>query len=410
MRGKSVLLSGAMLKTLTAVMLVLLVACDGKKKDPKEDPPKPGSNVASGAPSIDAAAGSAGSAGSAAQDERCNNPCRFLADTPLAEADAKLQATCGMKLPEVSPKDCATWDYMRNCVYATAGYTFKKKQYQDVFGKQGWYKPRADFKEKDLSAVAMANVAELKKRAAECRRGDAVAESDRKIIEAWLAKARTGKADLPEIAVGDFPSAKEIADGIVANKDMFAAKKLKSMRYVDRANLRDEWTKPLEGKTIGKIIEADFSDSGSANCEDECGYGLWLTFVLDDKGKILGIEEGMAACPFVYLGDKLQGELVRNFNMPRREATQSLAVEAPCSGKVTYRIVEAKREITKLDELVLVVGDRVVLPETCGALCANDGQAHTLVQGDSLEVTFDIPAGACEQAYLRANGHYVPLR
>ena len=389
--------------------LIGVLGCKSKDGDPAPPPPPsaPPRDVTADATAV---APVAIDAAAAAADERCASPCRFLADTALAEVATKVKSACNAEWPEPSAKDCAQLDYQRNCIYATAGYTFKKKLYQDAFGKEAWYKARADFKEADLSTTAIANVAELKKRAGDCRTGEVIDARDRKIVDAWLAGLRAGKPALPDILID--VTKDSFKDGMLADKATFAPKRQNGMRYRELADLRADWAPPLKGKPVRKIVEVDFSDSDSRECpeNEECGYGLWVVLVIDDKNKIIGLEVGMAACPVVYLGDALQGEIIRNFDEPAREATQHLAVTAPCggSGRVTYRIAEEKRETSQLDEVVLVIGDEVILPDV-DALRANDGRYATLARGESLAVTFDIPAGLpCGGARLRANGHYVP--
>jgi hypothetical protein len=390
-----------MMKAL-CLIVAILPACKGKQAKTHEEA-KPAPGVA-----IDATAGS-GSVPTPSTDERCASPCRFLADTPLADVAAKVKSTCNAEWPEPGPKDCGQNDYLRNCIYANAGYTFKKKQYQDAFGKQSWYKARADFKEKDLSAIAQANVKELKTRGAACRKGGEIAVADKKVIEAWLAKLQAGKAPAPDfvVAVNEGVDPKELVKGLVESKDQYAPKKVKAMRYIAKADLHEEWKKALEGKTIRQVVEVDFSDPGDPNCEGECGFGLWLTFAIDDKDKIVGIEIQAAACPMVYVGDVLHGEILRNFDMPHREATQSLALGEQC-GRVTVRIAEEKPETTYLDSVALVVGDETFLPTRCGALCANDGRIEVLEQGASRSLTFDVTK--CGPAQLVANGHYTQSR
>jgi hypothetical protein len=331
-------------------------------------------------------------------DERCAAPCRFLADTPLAEVGTKLKALCNAEWPQPSAKDCEQLDYQRNCIFATAGYTFKKPRYQAAFAKEPWYRARPEFNNTDLSAVATANIAELKTRAGDCRKGDVIEDRDRKVNDAWLAKIQTGKPEVPDILI-DIDDRAEAGKRLVANKDQF--KRLRGMRYRDVADLREEWTKALAAKPARKIVEVDFSEPDDGKCGgDECGYGLWLTLAIDEADKVIGLEQSAAACPFVYRDGVRLGEILRNFNAPAREATQSLRV--PCSA--TYRIAEDKHEVTYLDELVLVVGTETLLPDLA-TLRANDGHHVTLVLGQWVDVTFDVPAD-CSEARLRANGHY----
>ena len=391
------------MKPTVLIIAIAVLGCKGKESK-KADTANVGSEVAKAADAavvavtIDATA-------VAATDERCASPCRFLADTPLGEIAAKVKTTCAADWPAVNPNDCAQLDYQRNCIFATAGYTFKKKRYQDAFGKAAWYKARTDFKASDLSKTALANVAELKKQAGECRKGVAVDAADKKIVEAWLAKLRAGKPEMPAITISDGDTDSDgLKQSLLAMKKELAAKSERGWRYVQQADLREDWAAKLKDKKV-KAVEVDFSDPGSDNCEDECGFGLWLTFAIEGD-KIIGIEMMAAACPAVYVDGKPQGEILRTFAWPEHEAFQTLPIAAPCSGRITVRIAEEKRETTYLDELALVVGDTIVLPESCGALCANDGRYEKLSQGQSLEVSFVVPGCG---AKLRANGYYAPL-
>lgn len=401
------------------LVMLVLAACKGD--------PKPASSTAAGSAAPGSAAGSsAGSvAGSAvardattptatptattpdaaarpAADESCASPCRFLAETPLAEIADKVRATCGTEWPAVSASDCAQLDYQRNCIFATAGYTFKKPIYQSAFGLQPWYTPRAGFKDSDLSKVATANVAELKRMAASCRQGNPIDARDRALVDAWLADIQAGKVQLE-------------GDGDMSPKKLYAKRKLERARYVTP----DAYSPKMQAAATAKgvrVLFLDFSEPEPDNC-DECeGFGIWLELAIDANDQVIAVEQGFAACPFAYLvtaaGPVLQGELLRNLDAPTREGTQALAVTAPCGGPVTYRITEEKEEVTQLDELTLVVDGLVLRPTSCtqgGALCANDGVAHSLAKGDAVEVSFEVPHGlACTRTHLRANGHYVP--
>jgi YARHG domain len=389
------------MRTIAISALVVCVLACKSKEDPAQTAQKPPLATAG-----DAATKTPDEAAStpAMLDERCAAPCRFLADTPLVDVATKLKSTCNAEWPQASAKDCEQLDYQRNCIYATAGYTFKKPRYQAAFAKEPWYKARADFKDADLAAVATANIAELKKRAAECRKGDVIEDRDRKVIDGWLAKVQSGKPDVPEILI-DIGDKTEAARNLVANKEQLTPKRLRGMRYREVGDLREEWGKALAAKPARKIVEVDFSEPDDGKCGgDECGYGLWLTLAIDDADKVIGLEQSAAACPFVYRDGVRLGEILRNFNGPAREATQGLAVTAPCSGRVTYRIAEEKDEVTYLDELVLVVGGETLLPDHT-ALRGNDGHHVTLVSGTWVDVTFEVPAGStCSE--LRANGHY----
>ena len=389
------------------VIALLVMGCKDKAKQEVKPAPPP-------VVTADATAVAAVDAGPI-KDDRCDAPCRFLADTSLADIAMRVEATCGTKWPAANAKDCAQFDYQRNCIYANAGYTFKKKRYQATFGSYDWYKPRADFKDTDLSATATANVAALKQRAAECKKGNVIDDKDRKIVDAWLGKLRAGKPEIPAIVIDGSTAdgattADDMKKSLLGHKADFSAKKLKSMTY--RATGSDAWETAVAGKAK-RVVELDFSEPDGPDCEEECGYGLWLVVGIDDKDHVVALEQGMAACPFAYLvserGPVLQGELVRNLVGAERETSQQLTVDAHCGGRLTFRIAEEKAEVTYLDELVLVVDGDVILPEHCGALCANDGRAEVLRPGQHLDVSFDTPA-TCTRIALRANGHYNPIR
>ncbi|MDX2093754.1 MAG: YARHG domain-containing protein [Kofleriaceae bacterium] len=413
-------------------VLALLVTIGCKGKDADGNKSAPGSAVAGSATtagsappsgsSTTAATTVGSSAGSAAgaTDERCAATCRFLADTPLAEVAQKVKSTCGTEWTATTT-DCAQLDYQRNCIYATAGYTFKKKRYQTAFGKEPWYKARADFKEKDLSQVAQANVSDLKKQAQACRQGDDVSDADKKVIDAWMAKVRTGKPEIPDIFVDEnewdgtpTPRA-ELEEWLRSWKDELAPPR--KLQYHAGA-IGDKLEAATQGKNVRIMTVYSYDPTPlppGTDCSDEqCeGGASGLQLAIDDKGKVVGLARGMSsACPFAYLltaqGPVLQGEIIRNLVSRDSERTQPLAVQLPrCSGQVTFRITEEKREVTRLDALALVVDGETILPDACGALCGNDGVARVLTQGDAFDVTFTLPAGArCERVTLLANGYY----
>ena len=122
---------------------------------------------------------------------------------------------------------------------------------------------------------------------------------------------------------------------------------------------------------------------------EECEGFEWITFDLDAKGKIVGIAVSAAACPLVYVEQAggafdYQGEILRNLAKPAWEATQQLRLDTTCDGEVRVQLVEAKDEITYLDDVALVVGGVAVAPRACGeanppAYCGDDGRFATLV-------------------------------
>lgn len=74
---------------------------------------------------------------------------------------------CELDWPSSDVPDCSMWDDYRNGIFARYGYIFKSPKWKDRFEKMDWYEPRSDFDEAWLSETAKANVAVLKKYAAE---------------------------------------------------------------------------------------------------------------------------------------------------------------------------------------------------------------------------------------------------
>jgi len=83
------------------------------------------------------------------------------------EKPARTDGICELDWPSSDVPDCSMWDDLRNGIYARYGYTFSSQAWKDRFEKEGWYQPRADFDESWLSDTARANVAVLKKYAAD---------------------------------------------------------------------------------------------------------------------------------------------------------------------------------------------------------------------------------------------------
>ena len=74
---------------------------------------------------------------------------------------------CELDWPSSDVPDCSMWDHMRNGIFARYGYVFSGQEWKDVFEKTSWYTPRSDFDAAWLSETAQANVALLKKYAAD---------------------------------------------------------------------------------------------------------------------------------------------------------------------------------------------------------------------------------------------------
>lgn len=425
------------------VVAVALVGCGDKKND------GPGGSATGTATAAATGTGAATGSGPATGqpvgepkgsgttpplDERCADPCRLLAGAALADIDAVHDQLCGKRWERPPATDCDALDYQRNCIYAHHGYTFKKAKWKDTFGKTSWYRARADFKETDLSRVATNNIRDLKGAAATCR-GEEVAP-----IPATFSASKVSKADLALVvgwftqkAAGDPPLPKKLeADGQTASEADIRG-------WLSQKHLftLESWT-PIEyddGKSTGhrRITASTGQPSPDCNSGDEDCEGFeWITFEIDEKNAIIGLSVGAAACPLVYVEHddgalSYSGEILRGLARARREGSQDLALDAAatCGADarvVRLQLVEAKDELTLLDDVALVVGGVSIEPRSCvdagdagdarsrAAYCGNDARHFTLVRGQSLALVFDIPSGvACTSPTLRADGYYVPL-
>lgn len=359
-----------------------------------------------------AVSGSGSGSGSAAPapipvaTDDCSVPCRLLKD---ASVDA-VKAKCPDWALATGESNCDDLDFARNCIYATYGYTFKKDKYKKAFGDLAWYKPDPAFKDSAMSKQSLDNIAALKQEAETCRAsGDAdISAATRKVVEAWFAARKTGKPPMPAV-IHDL-------DGKLISADEFVK------QYINGPNKlfdKDPW-EPLrsEGKT-GKTetVSVGTGVPNPKTCtsgDEDCEGFEWIIFTVEG-GKITAIDTGAAACPFVYerTGDAwaYRGELLRNLASPAWEATQTLALgdDAACSAARTIRIAEEKAERTYLDSVALAIDGAVVRPDACGdgAVCADDGRYAELATGESIELTFTLPAPSCARGELIANGYYV---
>lgn len=124
--------------------------------------------------------------------------------------------------------------------------------------------------------------------------------------------------------------------------------------------------------------------------------------------------DDLAACPVVYVvgadRETRAGEILRDLRGIDADALQGLALDtAPRALRVRLR--EQKNEVTRLDEIYLDADGQRVDARACAARaqpwCEAGGGRLRLGQGDTLELVFDVPAGAAVLT-LFARGHYVP--
>lgn len=133
--------------------------------------------------------------------------CLLLTEVPLARLGAERCARCvGTGTPCDPDVDLGGlrsdwWDYLRNCIYAAHGAPFRKREWREAFGRgpqdgRAWYRPRADFREADLTPLERANIAELRRRAARSPIAT-VSAADLARVRAWFREAKAGRPRLP---------------------------------------------------------------------------------------------------------------------------------------------------------------------------------------------------------------------
>lgn len=128
------------------------------------------------------------------------------------------------------------------------------------------------------------------------------------------------------------------------------------------------------------------------------------------------------SCPFVSLYDASTGRFLPSFvilpyrGSRQQRGTHRVKLESvPVQdGVVRLRVVEAERERTHLDELVLVVDGKRLLPMRGGAnsaLAQSDDAEVLLEQGTQIEVSYAVPGvkNATIAAELVATGYYEAL-
>lgn len=340
-------------------------------------------------------------------DDVCETPCRLLKDQSIDAVKAK----CPDWALGTGETNCEDLDLARNCIYATYGYTFKKDRYKKAFGDLAWYKPDPAFKDSAMSKQSTDNVAQLKQMAEACRTGgDAkVSAPARKVVEAWFAARKKGKPPMPA-KVSDL-------DGQPITGDEFIKRYIKDndQDLFDK----DPWEElHAEGKDGDvELVGCSTGVPNPKTCtsgDEDCEGFEFIVFGVK-AGAIVSIDTGAAACPFVYerAGDAwaYRGEILRNLASPAWEATQTLALGEPatCGATRTIRIAEEKAERTYLDSVALAIDGAVITPDACGAgaVCADDGRYAELATGDSIELTFTLPAPSCARGEVIANGYYV---
>jgi hypothetical protein len=128
------------------------------------------------------------------------------------------------------------------------------------------------------------------------------------------------------------------------------------------------------------------------------------------------------SCPFVAFLDAARGAYLPAFvvlahrrGAERRGTDRVRVARVPVrGGRVTLRVSEVEREVSHLDQLVLEVGDRTLLPAAGGArsaLAAIDGVGVELPPRTGIVVDYEVPQvrDGVVDVVVVAHGHYDPL-
>jgi hypothetical protein len=188
-----------------------------------------------------------------------------------------------METKDLGFEDCKSLDYVRNCIYAAHGVTYKKKKWKTLFTKKPWYEPHDGIDIKHvLSPLELANVHELNTRGKACKKGIKVSAADAKLVKDWVAKWEGGKPDLPPVVFGN---AEKVAaeDFQQSFSSTIGSDKLKlggenELLYAT-GDVVPEGLRSLPGKV--RFVEAAIGQGGYSQ--------TLIYFAFDDKDKLVGL-------------------------------------------------------------------------------------------------------------------------
>jgi hypothetical protein len=344
---------------------------------------------------------------------------------------------CGV---EFGTSGCDEYDYLRNCIYATHGYRFRKARWRERFASTDWYKPDPKFDDSMISNIGMRNVRDLKDRVAACRAGET-----RELTGAVLAELSVDldgdgrpekiRATARAIDVGGQISGHGI---VVEDPAAFHARAID----IDKGDQRREillttteyenliehvvvWLARGQVHISESFVTGDLKVPGDGKLttsDTNCGQTSRDTYAIQGSrlAKIASRTTGKhdpsmcAACPFVYVetegGWDFRGEILRDVRSAAAAATRTMALGRATGETLRIKIAERKPEVTFLDAVAVRAGDEVIRPRRCraanGPLCAADGETLRLERGDEVVLELDVPAGA--ELVLLATGYYVP--
>lgn len=124
------------------------------------------------------------------------------------------------------------------------------------------------------------------------------------------------------------------------------------------------------------------------------------------------------SCPWLYVYEGncfvKKTEILKDVVGTENKTTTrfEIAHSAIKDGILKIKVQEEKDEITHIDQLHLRINGKTYLPQEQGsqALAQNDGQYKKLKKGDSMELTFKVPAllKASDKVILESTGFYIP--
>lgn len=377
----------------------------------------------------------------------CASPCVLLAEMTIEDATLAYCNACSVDTQcEVAfvPDSCEAEATLRNCIFATHGFSFKKKQWQETFGKQAWYRPNPAYSDKLLSRAALQNIGKLRSKS--CARdkldvgvtflepvrvrddartfeydfdGDGLVEqlvvtSDDVMLNAVIVPGDNGFVD--QVAVLDidrnnkrveFALLPQINDDI-ADYQIFAYEnaKITSLGSVAGAQMKVKGNGTLVGV------------SGGCGQTTTTTWRLKHNRITRGKSTTTGKYDAAtcAACPYVFVdgdaGYQFVDTIVRN--LVGKDAAALQYVQLPATKRTTLklRIAERETEISYLDEMYLTV-DGVRFAASTRQLDARgpqQGDAVTLHYGGQIDLTFDIGVHAANaDIKLWAHGYYQPM-
>ncbi len=390
---------------------------------------------------LGSAAPAAGTA-NAAEPDVCTSPCLLLGSVSYEKAGAEYCARCGKTNPSAcdgswpSKLACEENDKLRNCIYASYGRPFKKKKWQETFGKLAWYRPDPSYSDARLSPIAAANAKTLAglmcARASVTRGGVAVAlksapDGSKEFSYDLDGDGTKDKVRLTpnRMSIGNASTATTWGEnGTVVLVDLQTSDKRTEFALVPEQT-EDDATYQIYAYEHGSIVRIGdvfvgggptIPGDGTMRVEKgSCGEDETETWQLRGNtiSRVSVKKSGTydpkkcAACPYVFSEGadgrfEFRGKVARNLVGRAASAWQSVSLPAPRQGSaLRVRIVERESERSSLEEVFVKV-DGVRRDSVTGARNAR------LDYGDDVEFVFDGPFAPGSSIELWAKGYYEP--